>query len=42
MDTDLPIILVDPTGGNLEATAFPPDEFPDPSQNPDIEVEGQE
>lgn len=37
-----PIILVDPTGGDLEATIFPPDEFPDPDQDPTIEIEGQE
>lgn len=37
-----PIILDDPTSGDLEATIFPPDEFPDPDQDPTIEVEGQE
>ena len=43
MDSEnLPIILVDPTGGDLPPTEFPPDEFQDPSQDPTIELEGQE
>lgn len=28
----------DPTGGDLPATTFPPDEFPDPPQDPDVIV----
>lgn len=39
---DSPIILVDPTGGDLLATEFPPDEFPDPDQDPTIEIEGDQ
>lgn len=39
---DHPIILVDPTGGDLSPTEFPPDEFPDPDQNPDIELAGDQ
>lgn len=30
--------LADPTKGELPATEFPEDEFPDPSQDPTIEV----
>lgn len=33
----------DPTGGNLPATVFPEDEFPDPEQTPlDLGAEGGE
>lgn len=39
---DLPVILDDPTDGELPSTKFPPDEFPDPDQNPDIELEGDQ
>ena len=42
MTDDFPLILVDPTGGDLPPTQFPPDEFPDPSQDPTIEVGGDQ
>lgn len=32
----------DPTDGELEATKFPEDEFPDPIQDPDIELPGDD
>lgn len=36
-----PEILADPTGGELPATEFPEDEFPDPPQDPTISWEGK-
>lgn len=39
---DLPVILDDPTGGELPQTEFPPDEFPDPTQDPNVEVGGDQ